>query len=126
MNMNAPDLPGIFHPPVNRSMQTLDRAFFRKVVPLAVATVSDLKQISNLRRELDKSGDILKINPIKPLRDDESAPGAKCILLRLGIDAHGRFLASPVGTPLMTARTHDMVTNDSQAGGSEADLYTTV
>jgi hypothetical protein len=33
---------------------------------------------------------MLKVNPIKPLRDDETTPGAKCLLLRPGIDASGR------------------------------------
>lgn len=70
-------------------MRTLDRSFFRKVVPLAAATISDLKQVTNVRKELEKSGDLLRLNPIKPLRDDETTPGAKCILLKPGIDANG-------------------------------------
>ena len=89
INMNSVDVPEIFLPPINRSMQTLDKSFFRKVIPLAAVTISDLKQISNVRKELDKSGDMLNLSSIKPLRDDETSPGAKCILLRPGIDAHG-------------------------------------
>lgn len=90
MNMNSPDLPEIFLPPVNRSMQTtLDKSFFRKVVPLAAATVFDVKQITHVRKELDRSGDMLRVSPVRPLRDDDSTPGAKCFLLRPGIDAKG-------------------------------------
>ncbi len=89
INMNSPDLPELFQPPVNRSMQNLDKSFFRKVVPLAAASVSDLKQITNVRKELEKSGDMLKIHPIKPLRDDETKLGAKCFLLAPQINAHG-------------------------------------
>jgi tRNA (guanine37-N1)-methyltransferase len=91
MNFNSPDLPEVFRPPVNRSMQTLDRSVFRKSVVLAAATVSDVKQITTVRNNLSRSGDLLKISPIKPLRDDDSAPGSKCLLLRPGIKANGEL-----------------------------------
>ncbi|KAH0832725.1 hypothetical protein AYO21_00369 [Fonsecaea monophora] len=91
MNLNSADLPKIFLPPVNRSMQTLDKSFFRKVVPLAAATIPDVRQITAIRRELEKSQDLLRVSPIKPLRDDDSVgQGAKCLLLRPGIDANER------------------------------------
>ncbi|KAK5213472.1 tRNA(m(1)G37)methyltransferase [Exophiala xenobiotica] len=93
--MNSPDLPELFQPPSNRSMQTLDRSFFRKVIPLAAASVSDLKQIANVRKELEKSGDMLKVNPIKPLREDETTSGAKCFLLAPQITAHEPKTWSP-------------------------------
>jgi tRNA (guanine37-N1)-methyltransferase len=89
MNLNSLDLPEVFLPPVNRSMQTLDKSFFRKVVPLAAVSISDVRQITTVRKELDSSGDLLKISPLKNLREDDSAPGAKCMLLRHGIDANG-------------------------------------
>ena len=89
MNLNSADLPKVFLPPVNRSMQVLDRSFFRKAVHLAAASISDVKQITTLRKELERSGDILKISPIKHLREDDSSPGAKCILLRHEIQADG-------------------------------------
>jgi tRNA (guanine37-N1)-methyltransferase len=85
--MNSAELPEIFRPPINRSMQILDRSFFHKVIPLSAASISDPKEISNVRKELDRSGDILRLNPIKSLRDDELSPGAKCLLLRPGIYA---------------------------------------
>ncbi|EXJ78256.1 tRNA wybutosine-synthesizing protein 2 [Capronia epimyces CBS 606.96] len=101
MTMNSPDLPEIFRPPINRSMQTLDRSFFRKVVPLAAATVSDPKQLTNVRKELDKSGDMLRLSPIRPLRDDESTPGAKCFILRAGINANEPATWSPTVSRLV-------------------------
>jgi tRNA (guanine37-N1)-methyltransferase len=91
MNFNSPDLPEVFRPPVDRSMQTLDRSFFRKTVALAAATVSDVKHITTIRSDLNRSGDLLKISPVKPLRDDDSAPGSKCLLLRPGISADGEL-----------------------------------
>ncbi|KAL2432216.1 tRNA (guanine(37)-N1)-methyltransferase [Exophiala dermatitidis] len=103
MNMNSPDLPEVFRPPVNRSMQTLDRSFFRKVVPLAAATVSDPRQITNVRKELDKTGDMLRLSNIKPLREDDSAPGAKAILLRPGINANEPTTWSPTISKLVEA-----------------------
>lgn len=84
-NMNSADLPEIFRPPINRSMQTLDRSFFHKVIPLSAASISDHKEISNVRKELDRSGDVFKLNPIRSLREDDMNPGAKCLLLRPGI-----------------------------------------
>ena len=89
-NMNSADLPELFLPPINRSMQTLDRSFFRKVVPLAAASISDVKQITNIRKELEKAGVILKVHPIKSLRDDEKTPGAKCLLLKPEIRPDGK------------------------------------
>jgi len=111
--MNSPDLPELFQPPVNRSMQNLDKSFFRKVVPLAAASVSDLKQITNVRKELEKSGDMLKIHPIKPLRDDETKLGAKCFLLAPQINAHEPKTWSPtiaklVEIKLAKLRTYDL------------------
>ena len=70
-------------------MQKLDRSFFKKVTPISALTVTDHKQLSNLRRELIKSGDLLGPIQIRSVRDDETTPGAKCLLLRQGIDPNG-------------------------------------
>jgi len=95
LKMNSPDLPDIFLPPINRSMRTLDRSFFKKTIPLSAATVSDTKKISDVRSELQKSGDLLRLGLVKGLRDDETAPGAKCFLLQPGVDAAGELLRRP-------------------------------
>jgi hypothetical protein len=89
MNLNSPDVPAVFLPPVNRSMQTLDRSFFRKVVPLAAASVSDVRQIGNTRAQLTASGELFRLAPLKPLRDDDQNPGAKCLLLKHDVDPNG-------------------------------------
>ncbi|RMZ79466.1 hypothetical protein DV738_g3295, partial [Chaetothyriales sp. CBS 135597] len=85
--MNSANLPSIFLPPVNRSMQHLDKAFFRKTVPLAAARVSNIKETHHIRSELLKSGDLLQISSIKSLREDPSKQGSKCFLLRPEIKA---------------------------------------
>ncbi|ETN37348.1 uncharacterized protein HMPREF1541_08339 [Cyphellophora europaea CBS 101466] len=76
--MDSSTLPAAFLPPVNRSMKVLDRSFFRKTVLLAAASVSDAKQISEVRKAIVKSDGA----PLpKFLRDDPDQPGTKCLLL---------------------------------------------
>ncbi|RMZ91850.1 hypothetical protein DV736_g890, partial [Chaetothyriales sp. CBS 134916] len=93
--MNSADLPSTFLPPVNRSMQHLDRAFFRKTVPLAAARISNIKDTHGIRSDLLKSGDLLQISSIKSLRDDPSKSGSKCFLLRTEIKANDQSDWSP-------------------------------
>lgn len=70
--------------------KVLDKSFFRKLIPLAAAAVSDVRQITAIRKELERSGDLLRISQIKSLRDDDIvAESGKCFLLRQGIDADG-------------------------------------
>ena len=82
-----PDITAIsdmFRPPVNHAMRMLDRAFFRKTVPLAAARVLEDAQISRCRMDLGQ--DILHIDRISCVRsvpDDQSAGqrGRKALLL---------------------------------------------
>ncbi|RMZ77990.1 hypothetical protein DV737_g4090, partial [Chaetothyriales sp. CBS 132003] len=69
-------------------MQHLDRAFFRKTIPLAAARFSNIKDTHRIRSDLLKSGDLLQISSIKSLRDDPSKQGGKCLLLRPEIKAN--------------------------------------
>ncbi|KAF2675123.1 hypothetical protein BT63DRAFT_29083 [Microthyrium microscopicum] len=73
-------------PPINRAMRTLDRSFFKKTIPISAARVFQNNQLSKLRNELSKSGDILGIERISSIRPDpepsKKASGNKCILLR--------------------------------------------
>lgn len=85
--MNSAEMPEIFKPPINRSMQVLDRSFFQKVVPLSALSIADTKHISNVRTQLNKSHAAISLTAVKNLRDDDLNPGAKCLLLRPGIDA---------------------------------------
>ncbi len=128
MNLNSAEVPKVFLPPTDHSMRLLDKSFFRKVIPLAAACISDVKQITNLRKELDRSGDILKISPIKHLREDDSAPGAKCILLRHEIDADGTYVhhCSFLDHLLTFSRLRDLVTQHHQVGGRQPHADTTV
>ncbi|KAL1302432.1 hypothetical protein AAFC00_002825 [Neodothiora populina] len=83
----------MFRPPINRAMRVLDRSFFRKSVPISAARIIDIKTISKLRSELQKSRDILFIDRLSNIQPDpveENAKlGKKCILLRPQVDDKG-------------------------------------
>ncbi|KAF1346912.1 Met-10+ like-protein-domain-containing protein [Delphinella strobiligena] len=82
----------MFRPPINRAMRVLDRSFFQKKVPLSAARVLDIKKMSKLRQDLQKSKDILFIDRLSNIQADPEAnakPGSKCILLRPEIDDKG-------------------------------------
>jgi tRNA (guanine37-N1)-methyltransferase len=85
--MNSPNLPQLFLPPVKRDMHVLDRSFFKKTIPLSAATVFENRDLQRVRKELSRSGDILSIDAVKITRDDETAPGKKCMLLNPEVDA---------------------------------------
>jgi tRNA (guanine37-N1)-methyltransferase len=89
LKMNSPNLPELFLPPVKRDMHALDRSFFKKTIPLSAATVFENRNLQRVRKELSRSGDILSIDAIKITRDDETAPGKKCMLLNPAVDAKG-------------------------------------
>ncbi|KAL9623151.1 MAG: hypothetical protein Q9160_002466 [Pyrenula sp. 1 TL-2023] len=72
----------MFKPPVNRSMQTLDRAFFRKTIPLSAAKIYDNRNISKIRNQLWKSHDLISRGSIKSVIEDPGVPNFKCILLQ--------------------------------------------
>jgi tRNA (guanine37-N1)-methyltransferase len=91
MNLGSPDVPSLFLPPVDRSMQTLDRAFFQKTLPLSAARVADVKRIAHIRDVLTKSDDLLQIHPIKLLVDDPDLPKAKCMLLKPDVKVAGTY-----------------------------------
>lgn len=85
----------MFRPPINRAMRVLDRSFFQKKVPLSAARVLDIKKMSKLRQDLQKSKDILFIDRLSNIQADPEAnakPGSKCILLRPEIDEKGKLM----------------------------------
>ena len=82
LTMNSAELPPLFLPPVNRSMQKLDRSFFRKTIPLAAARILNLKDTHQIRSTLLQSRELLQISSLKSLREDPSVPRSKCFLLR--------------------------------------------
>lgn len=82
----------MFRAPINRSMRTLDRSFFKKVVPLKAARVFDVKNISKVKRELQRSRDALfqeRLMNVLPDPDSQRAStGNKCVLLRPEVAEH--------------------------------------
>ena len=77
----------MFRPPVNRSMRQLDRAFFRKTVPLAAARVLKNNQIATCRSRLGH--DLLKVRTVTDVQQDLSdqgkKDGLKALLLHPGV-----------------------------------------
>ena len=70
-------------------MHILDRSFFKKTIPISAATIFENQNLESVRKELARSGDVLSIDAIKIIRDDETAPGKKCMLLKPAVDATG-------------------------------------
>lgn len=74
-------------PPVNRDMKVLDRSFFKRKVDTSALTVFDPKDIQRVRAKLASSRDLLSATTIRPVLDDETTPGARCILLKPHVKA---------------------------------------
>ena len=76
----------MFRPPLARGIQTLDRSLFHKTIPLKAARVSDNKNISKVRTQLERSKDVLqqaRLGSVWPDSDAQRAQeGRKCVLLR--------------------------------------------
>ncbi|CAK4032448.1 tRNA (guanine(37)-N1)-methyltransferase [Lecanosticta acicola] len=77
---------GMWRPPINRLMRTLDRSFFQKTIELKAARVFENKNITKCRAALERSKDALaqdRLGSVHPDPDAELAKaGKKCILLR--------------------------------------------
>ncbi|KAK6431249.1 tRNA(m(1)G37)methyltransferase, partial [Oleoguttula sp. CCFEE 5521] len=118
----------MFRAPVNRSTRTLDRNFFRKVIPLQAARIFENKNISNVRSELERSKDALhqdRLGSVFPDPDPDRAKlGTKCVLLRpgrrkeatdpsgdlnVGAEVDSRQLYSPVLDALREQNIIDLV-----------------
>lgn len=85
----------MFRPPVNRAMRVLDRSFFQKTFPISAARVAN-KDISLVRKALEKSKDVLAARRLQSVQPDPlpelAAKGRKCVLLRPDIKPDGRSL----------------------------------
>jgi tRNA (guanine37-N1)-methyltransferase len=83
----------MLRPPVNRAMGTLDRAFFKKALPVAAARIFNNQHISQCRMELQKSKDLLAIDRLSPIISDPESisdkTDRKCLLLDTGIKHDG-------------------------------------
>ena len=80
----------LFRPPVNRTMQVLDRSFFKKKVLIGAVKVQDRKQISRLRSDLHQ--DMLSLGRLQTIQNIQEAEGrsAKAILLNPKVNPHGK------------------------------------
>lgn len=85
------DFPTMFRPPVNRTMRTLDRSFFRKTIPLSAAAIYKKSDISSTRSELVKSRDLLAVPRLDSIREMKESDGLvrKCLLLRQDVKHDG-------------------------------------
>ncbi|KAM0714846.1 hypothetical protein Q7P37_009310 [Cladosporium fusiforme] len=75
----------MFRAPINRSMKTLDRNLFKKIVPVKAARIFDNKNISRVRGDLERSKEALnqdRLGSVYPDPDpDRAKTGKKCVLL---------------------------------------------
>jgi tRNA (guanine37-N1)-methyltransferase len=96
----------MLRPPVNRAMRTLDRAFFKKALPVAAARIFNNQHISQCRMELQKSKDLLAMDRLSPIISDPESgsekAGMKCLLLHMGIKHDGMLYAPAVYTELIS------------------------
>ncbi|KAJ5425722.1 hypothetical protein N7465_000792 [Penicillium sp. CMV-2018d] len=101
------ETPAMFRPPVNRAMRTLDRSFFRRNVPLSVARVFKTNEISNVRKDLVKSRDILLLPRISPIREVKDQDGKvwKAMLLREDLKVDDKATWSPTINELVNKGT---------------------
>jgi tRNA (guanine37-N1)-methyltransferase len=90
MSPDSADASSIFSPPINRSMQTLDREFFRKSVALTAGRISDLKRVATIRDILTQSREVLQVYSIKSVVPDDEDPKTKYILLNPDVKLEGR------------------------------------
>lgn len=86
----------LFRPPIHRSAAAvLDRALFSKTIPIAAARVTDRKQISRCRTQLDKSRELLHLERLPVVRDDPdpvlASKGGKCLLLKPEVKPDGNI-----------------------------------
>ena len=112
----------MFRPPINRAMKTLDRSFFRKVVPLAAAKIKNDRLISKCRAELDP--DLLKterIDVMRKMRDTESSNVQKALLLDPRVKADGfcslwqrtvQMLIRRIDTSTWTPKVRELVDSE--------------
>ncbi|KAJ5520412.1 tRNA transferase Trm5/Tyw2 [Penicillium fimorum] len=101
------ETPAMFRPPVNRAMRTLDRSFFRRNVPLSVARVFKPSDISNVRKDLTKSHDLLLLPRISAIREVKDQDGKiwKAMLLREDLKVDDKATWSPTINELVNKGT---------------------
>jgi tRNA (guanine37-N1)-methyltransferase len=91
-----------FRPPINRAMRTLDRAFFDVTKPISAARVYQNQYISECRKELTNSSDILQLERCSSVAKDPEKPYLRCILLKPDVRHDGE--SSEILISLLTWR----------------------
>jgi tRNA (guanine37-N1)-methyltransferase len=86
-------LDDMMRPPVNRAMRTLDRAFFSKTIPISAARVFTNQHISQCRKDLERSSDLLQATRLSSIIQDPDVElakqGRRCLLLKPEIKHDG-------------------------------------
>lgn len=90
----------LFRPPIHRTASaTLDRALFKREIPLAAARVLDNRHISRVRAKFEKNKDLLRLERLTSIRADpdasQASKGVKCLLLRPEVKVDGMFAELP-------------------------------
>ena len=85
----------MFRIPAARALTVLDRSLFHATVPVAAALITDTRQLSRLRKDLEKTREVLDIDKVKPVvghPDPEKAKGGlKALLLKPNVKPEGQF-----------------------------------
>ncbi|TVY73515.1 tRNA (guanine(37)-N1)-methyltransferase [Lachnellula suecica] len=86
------DAMSLFRPPIVRSATAaLDRSLFSKTIPIAAARVLDVKKVSQLRTQLGKSNELLRLERFQGVQLDpdpaRASKGGKCLLLQPEVKA---------------------------------------
>jgi tRNA (guanine37-N1)-methyltransferase len=84
----------LFRPPIVRSAgAVLDRSLFVKTIPITAARISNQKDISRCRAQLEKSRELLQLERLANIRKDPdpslASKGGKCFLLKPEVKPEG-------------------------------------
>lgn len=84
----------MIRPPVQRTMRVLDRSFFQKRIPLTAAAAADVRNLTNLRRQLGL--ETYKLNRLPIIQNVPDSTGAlrKALLLRPEIKIDGKCVST--------------------------------
>jgi tRNA (guanine37-N1)-methyltransferase len=78
-------------PPINRAMRSIDRSFFKVTKNIAAARVYQNQLISQCRKELTASKDIIQLERLSSVVKDPEKPDSRCILLQPEIRHDGQY-----------------------------------
>lgn len=84
----SPDMNVFFWAPAARGMTKLDKSLFSRVLPAAVASVSDNTLISKYRKLLIASDELLRLPRFRTIIPDPHEPNTdrRALVLRPGFD----------------------------------------